>query len=88
MTRIRLVYSAILTFFVASAYAYGPVMEFDADGSGELSFDEFVTYLKSVKDDVSAAADEFIELDADESGTLSSAELPWGQSKTSAGKIN
>lgn len=88
MTIIRLVSAAILTVVVGSAYAHkdmdGLVPAFDADRSGELSFEEYKTYLKSVNEDVSAAADRFAKLDTDESGTLSSAEFLKGQPETSA----
>lgn len=85
MTIIRVISAAILTLAVGSAYAHkgmhGPGAEFDADRSGELSLEEYTTYLQSQNEDVSAAADKFAKLDRDKNGSLSSAEFLMGQPK-------
>ena len=87
-TIIRIVSAAFVAIVVGSAYAHedmdGRVPAFDADRSGELSFDEYKTYLKSVNEDLSAAFDRFAKLDTDGSDTLSSAEFLKGQPETSA----
>ena len=90
MKMIRVMSAAMLALCVDSAYAHegmhGPGAKFDADGSENLSLAEYTEYLKSTKQDVAAAADQFAKLDRDKSGALSSAEFIAGLSKDGAAK--
>ena len=92
MKMIRVIAAAALTLAATSAYAHkgmhGPGSEFDADQSGELNLEEYTAYLRSVNQDVAAAADKFAKLDRDKSGSLSSAEFLMGQPKDAAPKKN
>lgn len=84
----RLLPAVALVLWVGTTYAHegmhGPGAEYDADEDGDLSVEEYTTYLKSSKQDVSAAAEKFATLDKDKNGYLSSSEFILGLPKTPA----
>lgn len=88
MIPIRLFPAALLTLVVGTASAHegmhGPGDEFDSDEDGELSLDEYTSYLKSRKQDVAGAGERFAKLDKDKNGALSSSEFILGLPKSSA----
>jgi hypothetical protein len=71
--------SAMAATAVAHEGMHGPGSEYDEDGSGALSVEEYTAYLKKTKQDVSKAATQFAVLDTNKDGKLSSAEFARGQ---------
>lgn len=88
MIPIRLFPAALFALVVGTASAHegmhGPGAEFDSDEDGELSLDEYTSYLKSSKQDVAGAGERFAKLDKDKNGALSSSEFILGLPKTPA----
>jgi hypothetical protein len=86
----RVIATVALALVVGGAYAHegmhGPGAKFDVDGSEDLSLAEYTEYLKSTKQDVTAAADKFAQLDRDKDSALSSAEFIAGLPKQGAAK--
>jgi len=85
MTSIRFVPVLMLVVLSCRAFAHdgphGPAAEFDADEDGKISLSEYTAYLKSSKQDMTAAAEQFATLDRDKSGFLSDAEFITGLNK-------
>lgn len=78
-----MVLSAVTAGAVAHEGMHGPGAEYDKDGSGALSVEEYTAYLKQTKQDESKAAAQFMALDANKDGKLSSAEFARGQAPKS-----
>lgn len=78
-----MVLSAVAMGAVAHEGMHGPGAEYDKDGSGALSVEEYTTYLEKTKQDVSKAASQFAALDTNKDGKLTSAEFARGQAPKS-----
>ncbi len=75
---VSIVLSAVSAGVSAHEGMHGPGSEYDADESGSLSVEEYKTYLKESRQDVTTATTRFASLDTNKDGKMSSAEFARG----------